>query len=77
MRETLIKNIGLRTDFLFPKRSFLKGFSSVINIFGESSESLFNTSKSEEEADSKALSSDWEMIGRDFKKVINNQLKLK
>ncbi len=57
-----------RTDFLFPKRNFWTGFSSVLNIFGE--DKKFNTSKSGEEADYKALKSDWDMIGEDFKKVI-------
>jgi len=45
-----------RTDFLFPKRSFWTGFSSVLSIFGEPNK--FNTSKSGEEADYKALKSD-------------------
>lgn len=54
-----------RTDFLFPKRSFLSGFSSILSIFGE--EKKFNTSKSGKEADFKALKSDWEMIGQDLR----------
>lgn len=54
-----------RTDFLFPKRNFLTGFSSILSLFGE--QNKFNTSKSGQEADIKAIKSDWEMIGEDIK----------
>ncbi len=64
----------IRTDFLFPKRNFWTGFSSVLGIFGESN--IFNTSKSGEEADYKALKSDWEMIGEDFKIVWSEEVKM-
>ena len=57
-----------RTDFLFPKRNFFTGVSSIFSISGETAD--FNTSKSGEEADFKALKSDWEMIGQDFKMAI-------
>lgn len=58
-----------RTDFLFPKRNFWTGFSSILSIFGE--EKKFNTSKSGKEADFKALKSDWEMIGDDIRKSMS------
>lgn len=61
-----------RTDFLLPKRNFWSGFSSVLNIFGNSDK--FNTSSSAEEADIRALSSDWQMIGDDFRKVLSSDL---
>ena len=63
-----------RTDFLFPKRNFWTGFSSVLSIFGESNK--FNTSDSGEEADYKALKSDWEMIGEDFKIALSEEIKI-
>jgi hypothetical protein len=63
-----MNDIDKRTDFLLPKRDFWTGASSVFNIFGE--ENKFNTSKSGEEADLKALKSDWEMIGEDFKQTL-------
>ncbi|MEP2689171.1 hypothetical protein [Maribacter dokdonensis] len=62
-----------KTDFLFPRRSFWTGFSSVLSIFGETNK--FNTSKSGEEADYKALKSDWEMIGQDIRKVMSDEIK--
>lgn len=67
-------NTDKRTDFLLPKRNFWTGFSSVLSIFGDSNK--FNTSESGEEADYKALKSDWEMIGEDFKKAMSEEIKI-
>lgn len=63
-----------RTDFLFPKRSFWTGFSSVLSFFGDSN--MFNTSKLGEEADYKALKSDWNMIGEDIRKSMVEEIKI-
>jgi hypothetical protein len=63
-----------RTDFLLPKRNFWSGFSSVLSIFGESNQ--FNTSESGEEADYKALQSDWEMVGQDIRKSMYEEIKM-
>lgn len=57
-----------RTDFLFKKRNFFTGAASVFNISAANKD--FNTSATGEEADYKALKSDWEMIGEDFKKSV-------
>lgn len=65
-----MNNTENRTDFLFPKRNFWTGFASVLNIFGDPH--MFNTSKSGEEADYKAIQSDWEMVGNDFNDVLSN-----
>ena len=54
---------------LFPKITFWTGFSSVLSIFGN--QNKFNTSKSGQEADYKALKSDWEMIGQDIQYAMN------
>lgn len=62
-----------RTDFLFPKRSFWTGVSSVFSVFGDSNQ--FNTSKSGEEADLKALMSDWEMVGEDIRSSLIEESK--
>jgi hypothetical protein len=53
-----------RTDLLFPKTGFLVGMGSVIGIGGNYFE--FNYSQTDEEADSKAIESDWAMIGQDI-----------
>jgi hypothetical protein len=57
-----------RTDFLFVKRGFWSGFSSVLDIFAEGKK--FNSSKDGNEADSKALQNDWEMVGQDIRKSL-------
>lgn len=55
-----------RTDSLFPKRNFWSGLSSVIGISPDTNK--FNASKSNEEADFKAIYSDWNMVGEDMRK---------
>lgn len=63
-----MNNIDKRTDFLFKRRGFFTGFSSVLSIAGDKNK--FNTSKSGKEADKKAIRSDWEMIGNDIRKTL-------
>ena len=60
------KRAKYRTDYLLPKNNFFVGFGSVLNIAGNYFD--YNYSKSEKEADYKAMSSDWNNIGEDFKK---------
>lgn len=67
--KTVINN---RTDFLIRKRSFFTGFSNVFNISGETVD--FNTSSSSEEADCKAIESDWKMVGEDIRSAIKRVL---
>ncbi|MEO2070790.1 MAG: hypothetical protein ABGW99_05565 [Zunongwangia sp.] len=62
------KNSSNRTDFLIRKRNFWTGFSSVLDVFA--TKKKFNKSKSGKEADFKAIKSDWEMIGSDFKNAM-------
>jgi hypothetical protein len=58
------------TDFLFSSPSFFIGMGTVLNIGGNYY--AFNCSSSEEEADRKALASDWEMIGKDFRNAMKS-----
>lgn len=58
-----------RFGFLFPKSSFLIGMGSVLNIAG--SYSRFRDSLKDPDADAKALASDWEAIGNDFRAAMN------
>ncbi|RTL48858.1 MAG: hypothetical protein EKK39_11990 [Sphingobacteriales bacterium] len=53
-----------RRDFLFSTPSFLVGAGSVFNIAGNYFN--FNYSSSDIDADSKALLSDWGIIGQDI-----------
>lgn len=66
-----------RTDFLLPSNNFVVGLGSIMNLAGGYFE--YNHSKSAEEADAKALTSDWLMVGKDLrtaKKKIDKQYKL-
>lgn len=60
------KKIKYRTNFLLPKNDFLVGLGNVLNISGSYFD--YNYSKSEKEADYKAIFSDWENIGEDIRK---------
>ncbi|CAM1346821.1 hypothetical protein [Tenacibaculum insulae] len=54
-----------RTTRLLPKNNFMVGLGSVLNIAGSYFD--YNYSKSDAEADRKALNSDWMSVGEDFK----------
>ena len=54
-----------RTTRLLPKNNFMVGLGSVLNIAGSYFD--YNYSKSDAEADRKALTSDWMSVGEDFK----------
>lgn len=56
------------SDFLFVTPTFLLGAASVLDIGGTLIE--YNTSKSELEADTKAIRSDWQMVGQDICKAL-------
>jgi hypothetical protein len=63
------KKIKYKTNFLFPRCTFIDGLGSVLNLDGNYYE--FNGSKSEADADRKALISDWENVGDDIRKAID------
>lgn len=54
----------MRTTFLFPKPSFLSGFASILDISGNLGP--YNHSRTGEEADTRALYSDYRMIFQDI-----------
>lgn len=58
-----------RSDFLFPDTDFITGMGSVLNIAGSYFE--FDSSKSENIADQKALRSDWGVIGQDIREALS------
>lgn len=53
-----------RTDFLLPKNNFWVGLGSVLNLAGSYFD--YNYSMTENEADYRALKSDWENVGEDI-----------
>ena len=64
---------GEDTGFLFAHPSFLQGFSSVLDLGGTLVE--YNISITPQEADSRAIASDWAITGKDFKAAIKNLVK--
>lgn len=53
-----------KTNILFSRPTIIDGVASIFNISGNYFE--FNYSESAEEADSKAIESDWGVIGNDI-----------
>lgn len=68
---TIIKRY--KTNILFPRASFIDGIGSIFNLAGNYFD--FNYPKSSEDADRKAIESDWNMIGNDIKKVTKKSKK--
>ncbi len=64
-----------RTSHICPRNSFWTGLGSIFNIFGNYYD--FNYSKSEIDADAKAIANDWNMVGQDMKDVLKQHAKKK
>jgi hypothetical protein len=61
------------TDFLFAKPSCLRGISRILDIGATGN--LYNESKTIEEADFKALKSDWQVVGNDMRYALDEYSK--
>lgn len=57
-----------RSDFLFARPSFIGGMASVLDL--GSTLSVYNESPSTEDADIRALTSDWHTTGEDLKSAM-------
>lgn len=57
------------SSFLFARPSFIEGMARVMDLGGTMQ--IYNESKTEEEADSKALKKDWQAVGNDILSAIN------
>ena len=64
------RNVRYRTDYLLPKNNFWVGMGSILNLSGSYFE--YNYSRTEKEADLKALISDWDNVGNDIRKAKEN-----
>ncbi len=58
------------TTNLFSEPSFFEGVARLVDFGSTLNE--YNISNTSEQADEKALKSDWYAIGEDFKKVVND-----
>lgn len=54
-----------RTDFLFATPSFIGGMASVLDL--GTTMVVYNESASTQEADARAMASDWNVTGQDIK----------
>jgi len=68
----IFNNEDCCTDFLFSKPSFLTGMGTAINLWGNSFD--YNYSRTDEDADDRAINCDWKMVGRDLRKVLSEIL---
>ena len=55
----------VRTDFLFAQPSFWSGVGRLLDLWGKFDD--YNVSRSVEEADMRALYSDWRITGQDLR----------
>ena len=58
----------MSTDFLFMKQSLINGMASIANLSGTIP---VNASNTPEEADTRAIASDWDMVGSDISEALN------
>jgi len=61
------------TDFLTPRSSVVTGMGTLLNLAG--AYYVYNISPTPEEADRRALASDWEIVGQDFRHVLRQEKK--
>lgn len=67
-----MKRRKFNTDFLFPVQDEITGIASVLDIFHANT--VYNYSKTDTEADQKAIAHDWAAIGEDLSDVINKYI---
>lgn len=60
-----------RSDFLFARPSFMSGMARAIDI--GSTLNIYNESESPEMADYRAIKSDWQVVGDDIRRAVNEQ----
>lgn len=58
------------TNILYTKPSYFKGIARLVNILGNSN-TKYNSSRSANTADTKALESDWKTVGNDLRNTMN------
>ena len=66
-------NKRYKTDFLFSEPGFVEGMAHVFDVGGTFTS--YNVSKSDKEADYKALKSDWGIVGQDIQKAVDSYAK--
>jgi hypothetical protein len=60
----------VKTGFLYAQPSFASGAARVLDMWGQFDE--YNSSESADEADEKAIASDWLVVGQDLVDAIEH-----
>jgi hypothetical protein len=60
----------MSSDFLFATPTFLRGVASIVDIGGTAEDASYNVSRTPNEADVRAIASDWIQVGRDIDRAI-------
>ncbi len=64
--------MGDSSDYLFARPSFLEGMARALDIGNTLQE--YNSSPSPEEADVRAIGSDWESVGGAIQEAMNTEI---
>ncbi len=59
------------TDLLFARPSFLNGAARVLDFGGTLN--TYNSSRTADEADARALASDWEAVGKEIRNAMQRE----
>ncbi|GAB4245398.1 MAG: hypothetical protein Kow00129_05300 [Thermoleophilia bacterium] len=59
------------SDFLFATPSFIEGMARTFDLGGAIEELSYNSSATPEEADARALGSDWSVVGQDLQRSLD------
>lgn len=57
------------SDFLFATPSFVEGMARVLDVSGSIENLTYSTSRTPSEADTRALQSDWSVVGQDLQEA--------
>lgn len=68
-----MSNYEGETSFLFASPSFIHGMASAVDIGGTLV--IYNESRTTQEADARAMASDWAMVGKDIRSAAQNLAK--
>ena len=66
--ERFTMDSNYKSNFLFAKPSLFSGAARTLDVFATFDE--YNSSSSPEEADTRALESDWGVVGQDLTKAV-------
>ncbi len=68
-----MSNYEGETCFLFASPSFMQGMASAVDIGGTLV--VYNESRTIQEADARAIGSDWAMVGKDIRAAVQSLAK--